>query len=139
MDKREKLLEEVLSYVKSEDILNYYDREIEERVKEAIIFSFNDLKINSKGDAFLIPKDWKDYVILYADMVTEMYSNSLKKWALKNNFKPIDIYLKNIGKVEVESWKDIYNLIEDAQFFCIEKIIKAAIEVSIDKGIIETK
>jgi len=139
MDKREKLLEEVLSYVKSEDILNYYDREIEERVKEAIIFSFNDLKINSKGDAFLIPKDWKDYVILYADMVTEMYPNSLKKWALKNNFKPIDIYLKNIGKVEVESWKDIYNLIEDAQFFCIEKIIKAAIEVSIDKGIIETK
>jgi len=129
----DEIIERVTEFMDSR-ILDFYDKIVEEKATDVITEFLEDNCDYDEAEKAegTIPKNWEDNIMDYVDSSVSVYNNELLDWAVETNFRGVDFTFEELGtKYEIEDSSDIYKMLMQAQFICIEKIVVNTIEEAI--------
>jgi len=121
---KENLKDKLFALINVEQVLNYYDKRVEEKTKEVLTFFINNLKEQKNK----LPENWESLIDYYLKSVVECTNYELLDWAKGTQTNGIKYYLKKVGSFVLKEQVDFYQLLISALYVCIEDVVKDTIK-----------
>jgi|GEM_PF-2264717 len=121
---KENLKDKLFALINVEQVLNYYDKRVEEKTKEVLTFFINNLKEQKNK----LPENWESLIDYYLKSVVECTNYELLDWAKGTQTNGIKYYLKKVGSFVLKEQVDFYQLLISALYVCIKDVVKDTIK-----------